>query len=201
MRRALCILALACALAAPPPARAQRDQQPALALARVCASEIGLTGDPEECAAIYAVLASRAERNGLSVRAMAHAYSTRVFDRDRTDRRAWIAHLRPDGREPAGWPRTVVVGPEGSGPSQVRGGPAWSRYRDRWLALIDAAGAIVRGEIASPCAGPVDHWGARHGVDLERARRAGWTEVECRLSSGEPTRNAFWNVGRAGGEG
>ncbi|MDQ3037746.1 MAG: hypothetical protein M3Y87_35460 [Myxococcota bacterium] len=160
---------------------------PQLAMARICASEIGLTGSPEECAAIHDVLSRRAERQGMPFTWMARAYSSRVFDVDRSDPRAWIAHLRPDGRAPAGWPSEVRVR-RGGETRVVRHAP-WGAYRERWLTLYEAAGRVVRGEITSPCEGRVDHWGMRSGIDWERARRAGWDEVNC----GE-TRNAFWRV-------
>ncbi|UJR81163.1 Hypothetical protein I5071_32160 [Sandaracinus amylolyticus] len=158
-----------------------------LALARVCASEIGLSGTPEECAAIHDVLTSRARRAGASFTWAARAYSNRVFDRERRDPRAWVAHLRRDGRRPDGWPSVITIRRRGEA-RVVRHAP-WGAYRDRWLALYDAAGRIVRGELMSQCEGPVDHWGMRSGVDWERAQRAGWEEVRC----GE-TRNAFWRV-------
>jgi hypothetical protein len=53
----------------------------------------------------------------------------------------------------------------------------------------------VRGEIESPCVGRVDHWGMRSGIDWERARRAGWEEVDC-----GDTRNAFWRVPSRSGD-
>lgn len=158
-----------------------------LALARVCASEIGLSGSPEECAAIHDVLSRRAERWNSSLTWAARAYSNRVFDAERSDTRAWVAHLRPDGGRPDGWPTRVTLRRRGEA-RVVRHAP-WGAYRDRWLALYEAAGRIVRGEIESPCAGRVDHWGMRSGVDWERAQRAGWEEVDC-----GDTRNAFWRV-------
>lgn len=158
-----------------------------LALARVCASEIGLSGEPLECAAIHDVLTRRAERSRASMLWMARQYSNRVFDQQRRDARAWVAHLRPDGRRPDGWPTVVTVRRRGE-VRTVRHAP-WGAYRDRWLALYEAAGQIVEGEIQSQCQEPVDHWGARYGIDWERAQRAGWQEVDC----GE-TRNAFWRL-------
>jgi hypothetical protein len=160
---------------------------PQLALARVCASEIGLTGSPEECAAIHSVIRRRADRMGWSFIWAIRAYSTRVFDRERSDPRQWVAHLRADGRQPAGWPTSITVRRRGEA-RVVRHAP-WGAYRERWLTLYRAAGQIVRGEIHPQCQRPVDHWGMRHGVDFERAQRAGWDEVDC----GE-TRNAFWAV-------
>lgn len=161
-----------------------------LALARVCASEIGFGGAPDECAAIHDVLSRRASRWDTSLSWAARTYSNRVFDRDRRDGRAYIAHLRPDGRRPEGWPEVTTV--RRGGASRVVRHAPWGAFRERWLGLYEAAGRIVRGEIRSPCRDAVDHWGMRHGVDMERARRAGWLEVDC-----GPTRNAFWHVPRA----
>jgi hypothetical protein len=189
----LCGLALLPGASPSSQARAQRAERitDQLALARVCASEAGLSGTPEECAAIHDVLARKARRWDARLPWAAQAYSSRVFDRDRRDGRAWIAYLRPDGREPSNWPDVVTVRRRGETVS-VRHAP-WGAFRDRWLTLYEAAGRIVRGEIPSPCAGPVDHWGMRHGIDFERAQRAGWTEVDC-----GQTRNAFWAIPERG---
>lgn len=182
MRRLLAIAAALCGLAAVPVV-AQGRVSDQLAVSRVCASEIGLTGEHEECAAIHAVLRGRADRAGISLVAMARAYSSRVFDLDRSDPRRWVAHLRVDGREPAGWPDVA----------------SWSHHRPRWLALYEAAGAILRGELEHGCeAGALDYWGMslEGSIDMRRAERAGWTRVECP----ESYRNAYWRVER-GGEG
>lgn len=190
--RAVRTVLVLCGLALVPGARAGAQHEridDQLALARVCASEIGLSGSALECAAIHDVLARRARRWDTTLAWAARTYSDRVFDRERRDRRAWIAHLRPDGRMPAGWPETTTVRRDGA-ERVVRHAP-WGAFRRRWLRLYGEAGRIVRGEIASPCQASVDHWGMRHGIDMERARRAGWSEVDC-----GPTRNAFWHVPR-----
>ena len=200
-------LGLALAQGSTAPAKAQRAElanvhrgetslrvDAQLALARICASEIGLTGSSEECAAIHDVLSRRSSRRGNPFMWTARAYSSRVFDPSRRDARAWIAHLRPDGRAPHGWPTHVTVR-RGGETHVVRHAP-WGAYRARWLTLYETAGRILRGEIDSPCDGVVDHWGMRSGVDLERAQRAGWQEVHC----GE-TRNAFWRVAREAQDG
>lgn len=175
----------------PEPAAAQDQLTPQLALARVCASELGFDGALEECAAIYAVLVRRGREHYHSADFVyaARTYSNSVFDLERRDGRAYVAHLRPDGREPAGWPAYVSTRR-----GMVRHAP-WTAYRARWLALYEGAGAVVRGEIPNACAGDAaDHWGMRGGVDLERATRAGWIEIDCRREDGTPTRNAFWRV-------
>lgn len=180
-------------ISAPSPThRARAQQRPErisdqLALARICASEVGFYGDHEECAAIHQVLRRRAERLGFRFITAARAYSGRVFDTDRRDPRAYVAHLRPDGRRPALWPTISVTRRRGQ--TIVRPHAPWTAFRDRWLALYEAAGRIVRGELASECQTPPDHWGMRGGIDLERARRAGWVEIDC----GE-TANAFWSI-------
>lgn len=158
-----------------------------LALARVCASEVGLSGSPEECAAIHEVLSQLADRWEASVAWAARTYSNRVFSPDRRDPRAWVAGLRPDGRRPANWPQRVHVRRDGV--ERVVQHAPWAAFRDRWLGLYETAGRIVRREIRSQCREQPHHWGMRHGVDLERAQRAGWREIDC----GE-TRNAFWLV-------
>jgi hypothetical protein len=182
-----------CGLALVPGAEATAQYEPRitdqLALARVCASELGFDGAVEECAAIHQVLTGRARRLETSFRSAARIYSDRVFDRERRDTRAYVAGLRPDGRRPSGWPDLVTV--RRGGVSRVVRHAPWGHYRARWLRLYEDAGRIVRGEVTSPCQGEVDHWGMRHGVDMERARRAGWTEVDC-----GPTNNAFWRVPR-----
>jgi hypothetical protein len=162
-----------------------------LVLARVCASEVGLQGAPEECAAIHATLVGRAAGpyRGASFAYAAGRYSAGVFDIARRDGRAWVAHLRPDGHEPEGWP--TVITRQGT---ERRHAP-WHAFRGRWMALYEAAGRVLAGEVTSACGGRVpDHWGMRTGVDWERATRAEWIELECTRADGSPTRNAFWRV-------
>lgn len=159
-----------------------------LALARICASEIGLTGAPEECAAIHEVLRDRMRRQGWSFLTAARLYSGRVFDTSRTDARAWVADLSPHARQPRGWPVAFA---------------SWSSYgRPRWQALYEASGRILVGEITHGCEILPAHWGCRTCGDSARARRAGWQEVTCWVpcesENGEParceSRNAFWAI-------
>lgn len=158
-----------------------------LALARVCASEVGLRGSHEECAAIADVLRLRASRYEMTLSAMARVYSDRVFDTERRDGRAWLAHLSANGREPAQWPELVTVRRRGE--VRVMRHAPWAAYQSDWESLYEAAGRIVSGELRSRCEAPAEHWGMRHGIDMERARRAGWEEVDC-----GDTRNAFWRT-------
>ncbi len=184
---ALAALGLASVVATEAHAQPTIDIDDQLALARVCASEAGLDASAAECAAIHQVLDRRARRLHTSLTDAARAYSTRVFDPARRDARAWLAHLRPDGTEPARWPTMIVALREGV--HRVLPHAPWEVFRVRWLRLYADAGRVVRGQQPCPCEFPVDHWGMRSGIDLERAQRAGWVEVSC-----GPTRNAFWRI-------
>jgi hypothetical protein len=180
----------------PEPAHAQERVTPQLALARVCASEIGLREPhPRECAAIHQMLLRRAATayRGSSFEYAAARYSASVFNLERRDTRAYVAHLRPDGREPEGWPESVMVR-QRDGTVLVRRHAPWHAFRERWLELYETAGLIIAGEIPSACPEAPDHWGMRSGIDLERALSAGWTEIACTRADGTPTRNAFWRI-------
>lgn len=157
-----------------------------LALARIGASECGLTCTDDELAAIALALHTRAARMGMRFEAFARVYSAEVFNTARRDQRAWIAHLRADGREPAHWPAFVT-----------RRGTVWLHLpwraaRSRWLSLYERAGRVVRGEVAARCDG-IEHWGMSDpaSADYQRAIRAGWERIDC-----GDTRNAFWRVPR-----
>lgn len=149
-----------------------------LALARICVSEAGFQTETNDCAAIHQVLKGRKGRGSL-LRIM-RLYSSRTFDRERTDKRRWIAFLNPRGMEPKGWPERTAAGTPH---------PEWRHYRDLWMDMQEHVADVVSGEVSSPCSKEPDHWGSRYGIDLRRAKRAGWKEVDC----GE-TLNAFWSV-------
>lgn len=147
-------------------------------LAQACVSELGWDGTAEECAAIHDVWENRARYTGLTYRQMARAYSTRVFQRSRTDARRWIAWLHPDGRQPRGWPSAV----------------AWEGIRPKWVRWLAIATAIHNGQITHKCDGEPGHWGSRyHPIDRARAARAiragRWARLDC-----GPTANAFFRV-------
>jgi hypothetical protein len=68
--------------------------------------------------------------------------------------------------------------------------PAWSHYRDRWLAVLERAREVVRYTLSDwdewgYCDGEVHDWGG--GMDRARATRNGLVEVEC-----GDTRNDFY---------
>ncbi len=175
-------LALAIALAVSM-ARADDRIGDQLALARVCASEGGLEATAEECAAIAAVLRSR-RCAGCSLERAARLYSDRVFDLERHDRRAWVAFLRADGRQPRRWPGAIEVRSDDGSTAMVQHA-RWASFRDRWLALYELAGDVVRGELVHACAEVPRHWGGR--LDRARAERMGLVRIDC----GE-TRNDFY---------
>lgn len=151
-----------------------------LALARICVSEAGFQVETPDCAAIHRVLVERRGRGSL-LRIM-RLYSDSTFDREREDRRRWIAWLHPSGKKPRGWPEETTKGTPH---------PSWKGYRSQWLAVYEHAGAILRGEVEPPCERAPHHWGMRGGIDLENAREGGWNEVDC-----GDTMNAFWRVPR-----
>lgn len=155
-----------------PPARARPPSVDRAAhdLARICAGEAGIQTETADCAAIHAVLTSRSERMGVGYRTAARWYAGRHLDRSRSDRRRWVAWLRPDTARPMGWPSRL----------------SWSAHRGRWRDLLTLARQIVAGTHKADCA--PHHWGDRHG-DLERARKAGWDRLDC-----GQTRNLFWRV-------
>lgn len=154
---------------APEPAAGQSSLPAQLALAQICASEASVQSETDDCAAIAQVLIRRAR--GGPLKKIAYNYSSRVFSRDRTDARRWIAHLSPTGEQPPGWPATLP----------------WNKWQKRWLDLYRHAGRILRGEVANPCLTPPDHWGGE--MDDWRAVKAGWNRVDC-----GDTFNNFWAV-------
>lgn len=177
---------------------------PQLALARTCVSETGFEGDERECAAIYAALLWRAEHryHGSSFVYAAQTHSAEVFNTGRRDHRAYIAHLRPDGREPLGWPTTssfvrgdsVIVRPGPRWTGRIRRGG--TTYRDGWLRLYAAAGEILAGRIESACPRVPVTWGmsSPSSADYQRAISNGLERLDCRRTDATATRNAFWDL-------
>ncbi len=139
---------------------------------RICAGEQGFQTETGDCAAIVFLLQRRARQRNVPLRFMVRAYSGRHLG-TRPSPRPWIAELRLNGRRPLSWPLGV----------------SWRQHRRPWLDLVQHVRDTLEGAVLDPCPG-ADHWGMRHGVDLERARRAGWNEVECDVE----TRNAFWRI-------
>ena len=164
-----------------------------LALARICASEAGLPERrPEggwrffdDCPAIYAAIDFGARQTDMRWQSFARAYSRRVMNQTITGPRAWVAHLRPDGAEPSGWP-TVVTRARRDGTASVEPHPPWRAYREAWRALYEHAGEVLAGRVTAPCEGPVSDWGSPE-LDHDRAVRLGLIPVVCGT-----THNEFW---------
>ena len=183
-RTILIVGALACASVFSSSSRAiaQERVPPRVALARIAVSESGWDGKRDR-AAIWHVLGRRADRHGMRLTSMARAYSSRVFDPTRTDRRRWVAMLDPrhaleSGGRPEGFPDTLP----------------WRNFRTRWRNILLHADAFLRSHVADPCGEDApDHWGMSvpGSIDYRRAVGAGWERVDC----GE-THNAFWRVPR-----
>lgn len=93
-------------------------------------------GHVADYGAILHTLQRRADRHGLSLVAMARAYS---------------APLRGHGGARGRWVRALPVLPT----------PGYART---WRGCVDAAQAFVAGELADPCAGPSTHFGSRRDV-------------------------------------
>lgn len=142
----------------------------AIMLARVCVSEAGWQGH-DECTVIVHSLTYQAHQREIPIRHQICAYAPNSCNRDREDRRRWIAHLHPERRyAPPGWPR----------------GLRWSQYRAYFTAMVMVAARAYRGEIPSACPGAV-HWGATWCRRCrERMRASGYVRAGCGL------RNAWW---------
>lgn len=150
----------------------------AVALARVCWHEAD--GNRDDCLAIAEVL-RRVGRGDLARGAI--RYSSRVFDRTRTDSRGHVAHLDRSHAEtgaapPPAWPHEARLW--------------WPRARQRWAATLALADDIVAGRARAPDGCRPHHWGCPDCGDREIAIRRGWLLV---VSCGQ-TRNDFWLVPR-----
>lgn len=166
---------------APGTARADVERD-TLWLARICVHEAGwsVLDGADDCAALFATLRARADRlRRPSLERALAGYSARFYAG--TTPRSWARYLTAAHARrgtPRGWPGDW---------------PGFGAYRERWAAVLEAARAIVRGEVGSPCSEPPHHWAARIASMLERAEEriaAGdWIAVDC----GE-TRNAFYAV-------
>jgi hypothetical protein len=157
MRALLFTAALgAAATATAPGAHAQR-RDGAVDLARAAIHEAGFDVTEDEVAAIYAVALARSD--GDLRRQM------RRFFRGETTR-PFALWLRRDGREPWLWPTSM----------------SWSRYRDRWMAVLEVADRVVAGEITHRCAAPPMFWGGP-GIDDEHALDRQFVEVSCGRTS------------------
>lgn len=159
--------ALAAAAIALAPAVARADDATVVLLAQVSVAESGWNA-PRDRAAIWHLLARRAERLGWSLPAMVRAYSSPLR------RGHWALGLGAHGRRPPGFPARL----------------SWAAHRRAWEAVLEDARAFVAGELADPCRGAADHFGDRAG-DRLRAEAAGWRRVDCGR-----TANLFWRTAK-----
>jgi hypothetical protein len=154
------------------PTREFRELQ--LALARILVSEAGFQLRTLDGLLIYETLRHRSMTGEVTMDMM-RRYSTRTFDRNRTDSRRWIPYLNPEGTRPRGWTDEITI--------------PWSARRADWLRVYQYAGYLLRHPQRFPCTMRVHHWGSR-GFRYWRHIHAGWIPVNC----GEETANTFWHV-------
>lgn len=139
------------------------------ALARLTVHEAGWE-DRGDMEAIFAVLQTGAEREGMSWRSFARLYSRRLHAGTVT--RRWAGELTENCAEPPSWPR-VAVARDGS----VTTHAPWSAFRARCVEVMERAREVLSGERSDGCVERPDDWGGR--VDRARARRLGLIRVEC----------------------
>lgn len=149
----------------------RRDIQ--LALARICVSESGFQVRTNDCTMIYHALRTRSSTGEITMGIM-RAYAPLSFNLNRTDNHRWVAHLRPDFREPKGWSEVIRL--------------PWSTRREGFRQVYEHVGMLLRTRPENPCGIRIDHWGARYFRRNTLLRR-GWTPIEC----GE-TLNQFWSM-------
>lgn len=142
-------------------------------LARIVVHETGWE-DTGDASAIFAVLTSGAEREGITWQAYARRYSRRLH-RGEVSRR-WAVELTEDCARPPSWPR-VVTARASDGALSVRPHPGWGAYRDRCQAVMARVREVLAGEREHGCPSEPHDWGGR--VDRERARRLGLIEIDC----------------------
>lgn len=146
-----------------------------LALTRICISEAGFQTTTNDCRLIYHALRNRSSTGEVTLGIM-RAYSTKTFNKNRTDRRRWIAHLNHSAARPIGWEGNISL--------------PWSRRRDGYIEVYNHVYDLLHTRPENPCDIPIDHWGAR-GFRRRRLLSLGWTIVQC----GE-TLNDFWSLPR-----
>lgn len=168
-----------------------QDMTPAVVLARVCWKEAPLPTSNENQPDCLFIGQTLLRVGGGNVVSGALRNSVRAFVPARLDNRPWIAFLNKQGDEPAMWPANM----------------SWNVYRERWLALVEQARAILRDVspddpicigkyttkeprrvFASRCLDPSEvdenivcspamQWGGL--MDHHRAHAFGWLTLEC----------------------
>lgn len=162
-------------IVAPPAPTYPVDRTIHLALTRVCISEAGFQTITNDCTLMYHALRNRSSTGEVTL-GILRAYSTKTFNKNRTDSRRWIAHLNHAARRPEGWQENISV--------------PWSSRRQGYIEVYNHVYNLLHTRPESPCNIPIDHWGAR-GFRRRRLLNLGWTIVQC----GE-TLNDFWSLPR-----
>lgn len=153
-------------------ARQTAGDSDALMLAKAFVFESDFDAPIDHAAIGYALLRGAAAR-GVPLRQHIREYVS-GFKVKPGPRARWIIALREDGTKPRGWPTNL-------------------RWRpNAWLATLDRARGVLSGTLPDPC--HARDWGARYGIDHERAQRAiragRWVVARC---DGK-TANAFYRA-------
>ena len=138
------VAVLAAAVPRPDVAQAGRFVPLQLLQARSCYAEV--TTHLDACAAIVHVHKKRAVLRQMAERTMVRLYSQPM--RRATGPRRWVHLLRPEGRAPRGWPRRY----------------SWPRTQERFRAVYDHVGRVLRGEVPDPCPDAL-HYGGPQWLD------------------------------------
>lgn len=174
-------LVLAMALSLPAMGSAQKrlvfPTKPEVALAQVCVSECPRFSE-WCCAAIHRCIRNKAQSRSQDPYRHLKAYSDNVFNRARTDRRAWIAWLSPSLSKPRMWPLYRADG---------KRHPPWANTRKHWRRMLAFARYLWGGEV-NPCKGEPQDWGNEQ--DLVRYERANPRSV--RIECGPATGGNYW---------
>lgn len=137
------------------PARASEDRQedPALWLARACVAEISLAFRQEvpkkkrlkqkleECRLMWWIQLEKAEAKGIDMVAQVKQYNS-LF-KTKPHSRRYVFHLNPEGTEPEGW----------------RANADWGVYRDTWLNIYEAAKEFSLDPGKHPCPAATEYGG------------------------------------------
>lgn len=138
------------------------DEQ--VALAKICLHEAGWHHFYNDCVAIHQVLTWRTKyvfKKGMLY--TMEQYSTKVFDKDRTDHRGFIPHLTASLEQPHNWPSNLK----------------WdTNYKYKWKRVLKTAKHIA---LRSPrgCSHTPRHWGNLDDLNSSKRR---WHD---KISSGE----------------
>lgn len=147
-------------------ARADRDDDAAIMLARTCVSERGWAVETHDCAAIAEVVRGRMDRTGESWVESLGELSPRLHG-DAPITRPWLRGL-VDERRPEGWRLA-----------------RWETHRDAWLATLEEARELLADE-RRVCTEPPTSWGSADDVRRRAVHGARWAEIDC-----GDTRNRF----------